>query len=135
MTEKTEKNITLEEIGYPVTMLGYRILVRAPVLKRRSSLIIMEDAMQEASRKCVLGKVLAVGPTAFTGAAQGYWCEPGDWVIYSKIEREPLFFPIVDSEGVKTGEHVCYTFNDDRLVALVSKETMQALMVDGFDSE
>lgn len=110
------KSFCWNKIGCDPDVKGYRLLVMSPPIeKERASGIQLPDTyVRDGVRRCNVGQVLKVGPTAFTGNLEAFAVQEGEWIQYSIMEREEA--PCNDIS--------CYYINDSRIFATISEEDL-----------
>lgn len=117
-------NLTREKLGIHIQPLGYRVLIKAPDISEKSlgGIIIPHEVREDDAKHFAVGQVLAFGESAFSKEAQSFQVNIGEWVQYSKYEREAFF--------IKKGGYLCYYVNDDRLLGIVDKKDLITLGID-----
>lgn len=116
------------QIGADLDVLGYRVLIRAPIVKEttKSGLIVPDSTRNEKQRYENAGLVLELGPHCFKGEGFKYDTEPrfriGDWVYYSSYEKEKYILH----------SFVCYFITDDRVHARIPEADLAILLENMF---
>lgn len=109
-----------QQIGIDPEVLGYQVLVKAPVLeeKTQGGIIRPDSLVKDQQRRQNIGLILKVGPTAFQDRCADRKCDVGDWVAYSNFERSPEY----------VGTHVLYYISDAHVLAKYSEEDVQKIL-------
>lgn len=113
--------IRISEIDCELDLPNYRLLVLAPVVRRKTKagLLIPLASVEDEQKASAFGKVLAIGKTCFTQEGTRFThVNEGDWIVYSRVERE--IFPNdkkIDDVPVYT-----YLINDTQVIGIVSAE-------------
>ncbi len=114
-------SLAAQEMGFDPDVKSYRLVIRAPnVPERQSGLFRTEEYRNELQKTFNVGKVIKIGPLAFVGETQQHYkVEEGDWVWYSKYERELI-------SGPKNA--LCYFINDDRILGRVMPQDLETIL-------
>ena len=107
----------LNEVFVP-NVLAYRLLVRAPYFpeKTKGGVIITSNTREDLTKFQAIGKIVVLGDDCFKGKTKMFEFDVGDWVIYSKYEREQF---VINFKG----EALYYYFvNDDRILAKIDEK-------------
>lgn len=110
----------MEEIGCEPEVKGYRILIKAPEIpeKSKGGVYLTESYKNMERRTKNLGRVLKIGPTAFSDRFEDRRVNVGDWILYSIYEREEVY----------PNDKLCYFINDERIYASVKEEDLPAFI-------
>ena len=111
------ENLTLEYLGVYEEPCGYCVLVMAPVFpeKRKSGLILPEDANKRISKETMAGKVIAMGKECYQDEKtfpMGPHVCVGDWVKFHQFAKEA---------DMINGE-TCYWVNDNKFRSVLGTE-------------
>jgi co-chaperonin GroES (HSP10) len=118
-----------KEIGVFPELKSYPILLRGIRYPERSKggLYQPESARIEKTTDKAIGLVVAIGPISFLGGHREYYrVNVGDWITYSKSERDPLWF---DLDGEKV--FGCY-IADDKVRSRILEEDLPKYLDGGF---
>lgn len=109
-----------EQVGIDPDVLGYQILVKAPILEEKTAagIFLCDDVIKSQQRRQNIGLILKIGPSAFQDRCADRKCEIGDWVAYSNFERSPEY---VD-------KYVLYYINDAHILARYSPADVQKIL-------
>jgi co-chaperonin GroES (HSP10) len=120
-TNEEQTSLATQEIGFDPEVKSYRLVIRAPnVPERKGGLFRTEEYRNELQRTFNVGKVIKIGPLAFVGETQQHYkVDEGDWVWYSKYEREVISGP---------KDALCYFINDDRILGRVRPEDLDTIL-------
>lgn len=120
MQKNKPEDICIQEIGCDIEVKGYRILIKSAELpeKSKGGLILTESYKNMERRTKNLGRVLKIGPTAFTDRFEDRRVNVGDWILYSIYEREEVY----------PNDKLCYFINDERVYASVKEYDLPAFI-------
>lgn len=111
------RDICFEHIGVSPVVMGRRLLIRAPLLRKSGGMVYPELSQDKESKKFQIGMVLAVGKHAFppsptygTDGSQ-IFCRPGDWVEYSYWEKSESVLNI-NAKDERLNRHQLHYVND-----------------------
>ena len=110
-----------QQIGIDPDVLGYQVLVKAPVLPEKTGggIIRPTELIKEQQRRQNVGLILKLGPSAFKDPrTEDRRCDVGDWVAYSNFERS----------CEKVGEHLLYYVSDAHILARYSEEDVNKIL-------
>ena len=122
VTNEEDISFAEKEIGFDPDVKSYRIVIRAPYIPKKSKggIYLSDEGRNEAQKSFNIGKVIKIGPFAFIGETQQHYkVEAGDWVWYSKYERELVSGP---------SEHTCYFINDDRILGKIRPQDLDKIL-------
>lgn len=120
----SEISFCRQELEIEPDVKAYRVLIRGPKLRKNDSgFVIPESVSEREISQFNVGLVVKIGPLAFQGSeiAKHYEVKEGDWVWYSKYEREDLYHPTLK----------CYHINDDRILSRVLPEDLDFILNKG----
>jgi chaperonin GroES len=70
------------------TPTGYRLITKPRELENKTAggIILTDESKEAAKFKCVVAKVVAMGPECYSGMDRSStkWCKEGDWVLTGK---------------------------------------------------
>lgn len=109
-----------QQIGIDPEVLGYQVLVKAPVLPEKTSggIFRPESIREDQTRRQNVGLVLKLGPSCFQDRTADRKCEVGDWVAYSNFERS----------SEKVGQHQLYYISDAHILAKYTEEDVNKIL-------
>ena len=97
---KNDEWITADEAPDPKVLPripGYHLLVRPVSVKKetKGGIILPDSTVNDISYLTTVGKVLAIGETAYEDEdkfPKGPWCSVGDYVCYGKHAGQKFFY-------------------------------------------
>lgn len=103
-----------QKIADAVDIQGYRILLKAVEIpeKTKGGIILSEDYKKFERRSYNVGRVLKMGPLAYTPLekfGEKPYCAVGDWVHFSGYEKEDVYMY----------DQLCYYLNDERVYSQI----------------
>lgn len=108
-TYDTQQELMEHEIGCSFPIQGYILLLKAVKLPEKTkSGIILTNMQAETSIAYDIGKVIGIGPEAFTDPKRfpyGPYCKVGDWIDFRPFEKQKKFY----------NDHLCFIVSDDRI--------------------
>ena len=115
------KSFAEQEIGFDPEVKSYRLVIRAPKVPERLNGLYTTDSYRNEMQKTFnVGRVIKIGPLDFIGETQQHYkVEIGDWVWYSKYERELISGPV---------DNLCYFINDDRILGKIRDEDLETIL-------
>jgi hypothetical protein len=113
---QNELSFCMKHIGVEPKLLSFFILVKAVEAESQKGSILMPDSYRESIEiRQNIGLIIAKGPTAFTGPHEDKYCEIGDWIHYSTLDREAIY----------PNGHRCHYITDDRIYAILKPEEVK----------
>lgn len=129
--QATMDDFCRKEIGISPITHGFRVLIRAPLIREltQGGIRLPPDVQTVRQYKENIGLVLSLGPHCFKGKSfeddsfdkdVAPRFKPGDWVYYSSYEKEKYFL----------NGFLCYYMTDDRVHATIRPEDLSILLTD-----
>lgn len=111
-----------QQVGVDPDVKGHFLFIKPYVLPEKTAggVIRPSSTVDEQKRLQNVGLVLKKGPTAFQGGFEDHYCEEGDWVLYSTMERSPVY---IQTDLCKD---VCYVVNDENVLMVIPAPDVDA---------
>lgn len=111
-----------QQIGVDPDIKSHFLFIRPYVLPEKTTggIFRPDSVVDEQKRLQNVGLVLKKGPTAFAGSFADHHCEEGDWVLYSTMERSPVYMQ------TDVCKDTCYVVNDENVLMVIPPEDVDA---------
>lgn len=122
MYERDLNSFCYEQVGVDPDVKGHFLFIRPYVLPEKTAggVIRLTSTVDEQKRLQNVALVLKKGPSAFEGGWADHYCDVGDWVLYSTMERSPVYMQ------TDLCKDTCYVVNDENVLMVIPPEDVDA---------